>query len=136
MTHSIATEEQLDYSAFVRALLKPGDVMLSEMSPREAELLHMGILCVGEAAELADQIKKHTIYRKPLDRTNVVEELGDLEFSMEAIRQLTGISREETIEANKAKLLERYKSGKYSNKAAVAREDKLEPENLNACGSI
>lgn len=32
----------------------------------------------GEAGELLDAVKKSVVYKKPLDRENVVEELGDL----------------------------------------------------------
>ena len=41
----------------------------------------------GEAGELLDAVKKAVIYRKPLDLENVIEELGDLEFYMEGLRQ-------------------------------------------------
>jgi uncharacterized protein YabN with tetrapyrrole methylase and pyrophosphatase domain len=55
----------------------------------------------------------------------MVEELGDLEFYMERIRQIVGITREETLKANIEKLSVRY--GKtYSNEAAQARADKAE----------
>ena len=64
------------------------------------------------------------IYGKPLDRENVIEELGDLEFYMEGLRQGLGITREETLQANVAKLGARYAAGKYSDKAAIARADK------------
>lgn len=77
----------------------------------------------GEAGELLDAIKKAVIYRKPLDRVNVIEELGDIEFYLEHLRQVIGISREETIVANEAKLSVRY-NGKYSNQSAQDRKDK------------
>ncbi|MDR8269105.1 nucleotide pyrophosphohydrolase, partial [Acinetobacter baumannii] len=55
-----------------------------------------------------------------------IEELGDLEFYMERIRQIIGVSREETIAANMAKLGKRYSKGTYSNEQAQARADKVE----------
>ena len=122
MTQKIVFEEM------VAALVKDGALILQEMTPQQADLLHMGVGVSGvsgEAGELLDAIKKHTIYGKPLDVENVIEELGDLEFYMERIRQVTGITREQTIEANIAKLGKRYSSGKYSNQQAQARADKV-----------
>lgn len=69
-------------------------------------------------------MKKHVIYNKPLDRENVVEELGDLEFYMEQLRQNVGITREETLAANIAKLEIRYNGLRYSDQAAQQRADK------------
>jgi hypothetical protein len=54
----------------------------------------------------------------------VVEELGDLEFYMEGLRQATGITREETLAANIAKLGKRYQNHLYSDGQAQSRADK------------
>ena len=43
-----------------------------------------------------------------IDRENVIEELGDLEFYMEGVRQNLGITREETLNHNIQKLSKRY----------------------------
>jgi NTP pyrophosphatase (non-canonical NTP hydrolase) len=85
----------------------------------------MGIGVAGEAGELLDAIKKATIYRMPIDRENVVEELGDIEFFLEGIRQQVGITRDETLDGNIAKLRVRYEGFKYSNQAAQDRADKV-----------
>lgn len=119
MTQKIVFEEM------VAALVKDGALILQEMTPQQADLLHMGVGVSGESGELLDAIKKGTIYGKPLDIENIIEELGDLEFYMERIRQLINITREQTIEANIAKLGKRYSSGKYSNQQAQARADKV-----------
>jgi NTP pyrophosphatase (non-canonical NTP hydrolase) len=87
--------------------------------------MHMAIGISGEAGELLDAIKKQVIYRKPLDRENVLEELGDLEFYMEGIRQGLGITREQCLEANIAKLGKRYEGMKYTDGAAQERADKI-----------
>lgn len=115
---------QIKFEDMVRALAKDGNLILRDMSPIQADLLHMGVGVSGEAGELLDAIKKNVIYGKPLDLENVVEELGDLEFYMERIRQITGITRQQTIDANIAKLGKRYSSGTYSNEQAQTRADK------------
>ena len=115
----IATHKNL-----VTALVKPADVLYSELTTSDANLIHMTMGISGEAGELLDAIKKGVIYRKPLDRTNIIEELGDLEFYLEGLRQELRIDREECLQANIAKLSERYKKLTFSNEAAIAREDK------------
>ena len=114
----------IDYAHLVATLKKDDAQILGELGPGDCDLLHMAIGVSGEAGELLDCIKKVVIYRKPLDRANAVEELGDIEFFLEGLRQRLGITREETIEANKAKLGLRYAQG-YSNAAAQARADKV-----------
>jgi NTP pyrophosphatase (non-canonical NTP hydrolase) len=47
---------------------------------RVARLLHAILGFVTETGELADVLKKHLIYGKPIDWTNVVEELGDKQW--------------------------------------------------------
>jgi NTP pyrophosphatase (non-canonical NTP hydrolase) len=114
----------ISYSEFVAALTKPGQAVLSGLTPQTAHLMHMAIGISGEAGELLDAVKKAAIYCKSLDLTNIVEELGDLEFYMEGLRASLNISRGEVIEANKSKLMKRYTSLHYSNEAAQARADK------------
>lgn len=114
-----------DYTQMVRSLKKSGEAMKEEVTPQDLDTLHMAVGISGESGELLDAIKKAVIYRKPLDRENVIEELGDLEFYMEGLRDVLGISREETLEANKDKLSERFEGLKYSDKGAQERADKL-----------
>lgn len=116
---------QINHGEMVTALAKSGDAIISSLTTEKAHALHMAVGISGESGELLDAIKKHVIYNKPLDRENVTEELGDLEFYMEGLRQGLGISREETITANIKKLGVRYKDG-YSDKAAQVRADKRE----------
>jgi NTP pyrophosphatase (non-canonical NTP hydrolase) len=111
----------------VTKLLKPGTAVLENLTPTACDLIHTAMGVCTEAGELLDAVKKATIYRKPLDIHNVIEELGDLEFYMEALRQTTKITREETLLANLNKLSKgdkaRYKDG-YSDAAAIERVDK------------
>lgn len=108
----------------VTALVKDGAKIKEEVTGEDCHLLHMVVGISGEAGELLDAIKKQVIYRKPLDRENVLEELGDLEFYMEGVRQAVGFTREECLEANIAKLSKRYADLKYSDQAAQDRADK------------
>jgi len=109
----------------VTALVKPGEAIIASLTPERADALHMAVGIAGEAGELLDAIKKHVIYDKEPDLTNIIEELGDLEFYMEGLRQRYGISRDETLAANIVKLGKRYKAHTYSDKAAHDRADKV-----------
>ena len=118
-----ATQGEITHPQLVKALTKSGQAILESMTAQDADLLHVTVGVAGEAGELLDAVKKAVIYRKPIDIENVVEELGDLEFYMERIRQILNITREQTIEANIAKLSVRY--GKvYSDQSAQDRADK------------
>ena len=116
------------YPDMVEKLCKPGVEILESLLPEKAHAIHMAIGVVGEAGELIDSIKKWTIYNKPLDRENVIEELGDLEFFMEGLRQVFGISRQETLDQNRKKLADknkgRFAKGKYTDQQAHERLDK------------
>lgn len=112
------------HSDMVRQLKKKGELIIEQMTPEKADLLHMAVGVAGEGGELLDQVKRHTIYDKDLDRENVVEELGDIEFFLEGVRQILNITREETLETNIAKLGVRYKDHQYSDEQAQLRKDK------------
>lgn len=113
----------IDYSLMVKSLAKPGSAIAQEITADQAHLMHMAIGIAGEAGELLDAIKKHVIYRAPLDRTNVIEELGDLEFYLEGLRQGIETSRAAVLSANQKKLGKRY-GQVYSDASATTRKDK------------
>jgi NTP pyrophosphatase (non-canonical NTP hydrolase) len=112
-----------EYEEFVGGLCKPGADIKAELSPQQAHAWHMATGVAGEAGELLDAIKKWCVYQKKLDTANVLEELGDLEFFMAGMRMCLGISREEVLSHNTAKLKKRFADG-YSNEAAQVRADK------------
>lgn len=114
----------IDFEKMVTALAKPGEQIIAELTPEKAHQLHMAVGVSGESGELLDAIKKAVIYNKPLDVENVIEELGDLEFYMEGLRQSLNITRHDTIVANIKKLGKRYSDGGYSNQQAQDRADK------------
>jgi NTP pyrophosphatase (non-canonical NTP hydrolase) len=45
-----------------------------------SRLMHAAMGMVTESGEFIDALKKLTIYGKPLDKVNLVEELGDLQW--------------------------------------------------------
>lgn len=108
------------YDMFVQRLFK--------VETEKEMMLHAALGVCGEAGELADALKKRFVYGKPLDLQNLVEELGDLRFYMEAIMNHFGISDTEVLQSNANKLALRYKSLTYSDVAAITRADKAHQE--------
>jgi NTP pyrophosphatase (non-canonical NTP hydrolase) len=114
------------HADMVHRLYKPGSHILRDMSPDQAHLLHMAIGISGEAGEILDAIKKIAIYGKDVELVfeNLLEELGDLEFYMEGLRQGLKIDRELTLVNNIKKLGRRYPRYEYTDKGALDRADK------------
>jgi NTP pyrophosphatase (non-canonical NTP hydrolase) len=112
------------HAQMVAKLVKPGEAILKSLTPEKADLWHMATGVSGESGELLDAVKKVVAYNRPLDRANVIEELGDLEFFMEGVRNNLRITREETLAANMEKLEERYEGFNYSDEQAHLRRDK------------
>ena len=117
------------YAHFVEILKKKPADLLAEMAVDVAklDLIHMALGISTESGELLTSIKAHTMYGKPLDRANLVEELGDLQFYMQGLMNACGIWPEEVEEHNRLKLETRYAKG-FTNAAALARADKPEGE--------
>lgn len=114
----------ISHQDMVAKLFKDGNAIIKTITEEQLTRLHAVVGVSGEAGELLDAVKKETMYNKTPDIVNIIEELGDLEFYMEALRSAYGITREQTLEANIAKLAVRYSSGSYSDKQAQDRADK------------
>jgi len=75
------TTSVVPYSEFVRALAKPGEVMLAEMTPEKLHLWHMSSALLDEVAELAECMVDYDQGKK----TNAIEEFGDMRFYLQGI---------------------------------------------------
>jgi NTP pyrophosphatase (non-canonical NTP hydrolase) len=116
---------EINHAEMVQRLAKPGQEIIADLTPQNAHLWHMASCVCGEAGELFDAIKKPAIYAKgQIDRENVIEEMGDLEFYLAGLRLGLGITRSEVLQANMDKLQKRYHKGTYSNDQAQERADK------------
>ena len=120
----MTTLVEFDHEYLVSLLAKPGESIKEDMTADNAHLIHMTMGLCGETGELLDAIKKNVIYNKTLDIDNVIEELGDIEFYLEGLRQGLSLKRQDTLVANIAKLSVRYEGLQYSDKAAQERADK------------
>lgn len=131
------------YGEMVKNLAKDGEEILKSLTPEKCHLLHMAFAIGGEVGELSDSIKKFIFYNKPITAEmvdNWKEELGDIEFYLEGLRQALNeiqaepISRREVLANNMHKLLTgknaRYASGTFSDEQAQARADKVEEDHF------
>jgi NTP pyrophosphatase (non-canonical NTP hydrolase) len=115
----------IKHDEMVRILAKDGDIIKQELTAEYCHIIHMALGVSGETGELVDIIKKSTMYHKPFDLEHIVEEMGDIEFYLEGLRQAFGITREVVLECNIEKLGKRYNNFKYSDGAAKIRADKV-----------
>lgn len=90
-------------------------------------LLHGAMGLSTEAGELMDALKKHIFYNKPLDRSNLFEELGDLFWYMALICDELDFDFETIMQKNIEKLKVRY-GHKFSSERSENRDLEKERE--------
>lgn len=86
-----------------------------------AALLHAGMGMVTEAGEFMDALKKRFIYGKPLDRVNLIEELGDKAWYIALALRALDCTFEEMFDRNIAKLRKRFPD-KFTQEGALVRD--------------
>lgn len=92
----------ITHPEMVSKLAKCGEKIIDELSPLSAHLLHMATGIAGEAGELCEAIYNCHSFES-IDAENVVEELGDLEFYIEGLRQGLQLNRDKTIPMSQVK---------------------------------
>lgn len=99
------------------------------MGAVDARLLHAAIGICTEVGELQDALKKDFIYRKDYDTANIIEEFGDILWYVAVGLDGLGVTLEEAMEKNIAKLRARY-GEKFTQEAALNRDLEKEREAL------
>jgi NTP pyrophosphatase (non-canonical NTP hydrolase) len=95
------------------------------------DLLHGAIGCGTESGELLDAVKKYAMYGQPIDRVNIIEEVGDMMWYLNLALRSVGSTFAEAKELNIAKLEARY-AGKFSELKATIRNLDAERATLEA----
>lgn len=91
--HMKASEVQdVTFEQMVTNLCKPGGMLLAGMTPEKMHILHMAVGLSGEAAELLEIYFDADESGLMVDLTDIREELGDIEFYLEGLRQGLGFS--------------------------------------------
>lgn len=94
-------------------------------------LLHAAFGMVTEAGEFADALKKAMFYGKDLDRTNLIEELGDSLWYIAIACHELGIDLDQVFGINIAKLKARFPE-KFEEHKSLFRDLEKEREILEA----
>lgn len=77
----------ITHAELVAGLKKPGEAIIQSLTPEKADLWHMASCVPGEVGELLEALRNN-------DRTNIKEELGDVKFYLEGVRQNQGLTRD------------------------------------------
>lgn len=96
MTEETQEIDKITHQEMVAGLAKRGEDIISELTPLSAHLLHMAVGIAGEAGELNEAVY-YKLDVSNIDKENVIEELGDLEFYLEGLRQGLQLARNQTI---------------------------------------
>lgn len=112
-------EEMGDIAFYLRGVYDSMGIERVEPQPVYYSTLTLMI----RVGELLDVVKKHVIYNKSPNPRILASILFIIEDQLAGLRDLYGISYDEVIAHNIAKLTKRY-GEKYSDAAAIARADK------------
>lgn len=99
-----------------------------ECAPAD-DLVHCAMGVCTESGELMDIIKRNIFYGKDVDKTHVIEELGDILWYVAVGCRAMGISMRDVAVRNINKLQARYPEG-FTADAALNRDLEKEREIL------
>lgn len=101
-----------------------------EWDERPTRAIHGVFGLQTEIGEYVDGWKRFIFYNKPRDKVNAAEEIGDILWYLAILCDLEGVSFEECMEANIAKLKARYPE-KFDSHKAVNRNLDAERQALD-----
>jgi len=99
-----------------------------------SRIMHAAMGVVTESGELMDALKKHLMYGRALDYTNLVEEAGDIMWYIALLSDALGVPLSEIMNRNLDKLAKRYPT-KFSCERALNRDLAAERAALEAKAS-
>lgn len=105
--------DQGQYWAFVHDMFKSAPEGASDATRYRQGYgaLHAAVGLSDEVGEVLGHIKKVVFVGKENVQEDLIKELGDVEFYLEALRQQLGVTREEVLDANIRKLTDRHPEG-------------------------
>lgn len=93
----------------------------------EGRLLHAVSGITSEAGEIMGVVKRRIAYGEPVDRAKLLMEMGDMEFFLALARECLGVTREQVLTMNVAKLTARHPNG-WTPESDAARDEAAELE--------
>lgn len=94
-------------------------------SKRSIDLLHGAMVASKESGELLAAVYDHVYYGKPLNVKNIIEEVGDVLWGLAILLKAIGVTFASAAWANVTKLRGRYPEGKFTERHARERRDKI-----------
>ena len=115
---------------FIEGCKRTESLQFKPMDERTFRLLHASMGLGTEGGEFADAIKKHVFYGKPLDETNLKEELGDLLWYIAIAMDVLGTDfdteQQRVIEKLKVRYPEKFTSYHAEHRDLCAEREVLE----------
>ena len=99
---------------------------VSNLYNHSSDLVLLALGLASEAGEVAGLVEKVANQGHEPDVEKLTNELGDVEFYLNAIYALLDTTGTHIRQANMGKLKRRYPDGKFSVKDSIARKDKDE----------
>lgn len=90
--------------------------------PAVGQMINAGLGLSGEVGEVNDAVKKYIFHRHPLERNNVIKELGDVCWYLALMADAIGIDLNTIMTENIEKLRRRYPAG-FSEAASINRTE-------------
>lgn len=125
--------EQYMKSAMVTEPLDVISVQMRLVDKSTIRLLHASTGVVTEGGEIADALKRHIFYGKPIDRVNLIEEAGDVLWYLAVLLNAVDSTFDEAMDKNIAKLKARF-GDKFTEAQALQRDLKKERGVLESAG--
>ena len=100
---------------------------LNDLGHRD-NLAHASMLIGSEAGEVVTLIKRNFAYGKPLEVEKIKDELGDLLWGIALLCHCTGLTLDEIMAANIAKLEARYPNLTFEADRAINPDKAKEAE--------
>ena len=103
-----------DYQKLALRTLNP------DLTQRDMLINSVMGLC-GESGEAVDLVKKHLFHGHALDKEKLIKELGDIAWYLAEAAAAVGVSLDDVLEMNIAKLKARYPDG-FAAEKSINRE--------------
>lgn len=113
----LAMRTEADQEAILKRLV--------DLGPEAMRLDNAARGLAGDAGEVSTAVMKFIEYGRPLDVSNVVEEVGDCLWRLAQVCETIGVSLEECMSANIRKLKVRYPE-KYTDEICARRDKEAE----------
>ncbi|QQS39178.1 nucleoside triphosphate pyrophosphohydrolase family protein [Candidatus Woesebacteria bacterium] len=115
---------------YIKKAIRTESVHYRKLTKGNQRLEHAILGMITESGELADALKKYKFYNLPLDKVNLIEEIGDVLWYVAIACDELGVDFEKIMDKNIRKLEVRYPE-KFTSEKSKKRNLKKERKELN-----